>query len=75
MTKEQLAEKLDRLDPGATFTPSEDALARMFGVISLSYDSHEALQAITDFALEHRCTFSFHPQEGAVPSFQKDDVF
>jgi hypothetical protein len=75
MTREQLAEKLDRLDPGATFTVPEDVLAQMFGVISLSYESQQALQTITDFALQHRCTFSFHQQEGAVPSFQKDDVF
>ena len=75
MTRDQLAERLDGLDPGATFTIPEDALAQMFGVITLSYGSQQALQAITDFALQHRCTFSFHQQEGAVPSFQKDDVF
>jgi hypothetical protein len=75
MTREQLAETLDRLDPGATFTIPEDALAQMFGVTGLSYGSQQALQAIASFALQHRCTFSFHQQEGAVPSFQKDDVF
>jgi hypothetical protein len=75
MTREQLGETLDRLDPGATFTVPEDVLAQMFEVISLSYGSQQALQAIADFALRRRCTFSFHRQEGAVPSFQKDDVF
>ena len=75
MTRDQLAEKLDGLDPGATFTVPEGALAQMFGVINLSYESSQALQAITDFALQHRCTFSFHQHDGAVPSFQKDDVF
>jgi hypothetical protein len=75
MTREQLAENLDRLDPGATFTVPEDVLAPMFGVISLSYGSQQALQTISDFALQHRCTFAFHQQESAVPSFQKDDVF
>ena len=75
MTREQLGEALDRLDPGATFTVPEDGLAQMFGVISLSYKSQQALQAIASFALRHRCTFSFHQQEGAVPSFRKDDVF
>ena len=75
MTRDQLAEKLDHLDPGATFTVPEDLLALAFGVVTLSYDSHQALRTIADFALEHRCTFSFHQHEGAVPCFQKDDVF
>ena len=75
MTREQLAEHLDRLDPGATLTLPEDVLAQMFGVMGLSYGSQQALQDISDFALQHRCTFSFRQQEGAVPSFQKDDVF
>jgi hypothetical protein len=44
-------------------------------VVALSYNSHAALRHIADFALEHRCTFSLHEREGAVPCFQKDDVF
>jgi hypothetical protein len=75
MNKEDLAQKLDHLDPGATLTVPEDALASMFGEVTLSYDSNEALRRISDFALEHRCTFSFHEQGGAVPCFRKDDVF
>ncbi len=75
MIKEDLAQKLDNMDPGATLTVPEDVLARMFGEIALSYSSQEALRRIADFALEHRCTFSFHEHDGAVPSFQKDDVF
>jgi hypothetical protein len=75
MTKEDLAQKLDQMDPGATLAVAEDLLARMFGEVTLSYASQDALGRIADFALEHRCTFSFHEREGAVPCFQKDDVF
>ncbi|MBJ6125016.1 hypothetical protein [Microvirga splendida] len=75
MTKEDLAQKLDNLDPGTTLTVPEDALAHMFGEVTLSYESQGPLRRIADFALEHRCTFSFHEHEGAVPCFQKDDVF
>jgi hypothetical protein len=75
MTRDQLSKKLDHLDPGASLSISEEVLARMFGEVALSYHSHGALRRITDFALEHRCTFSFYQREGAVPCFQKDDVF
>jgi len=75
MTKEDLAQRLDHMDPGATLTVPEDVLAQMFGEVTLSYDFQEALRRIADFALEHRCTFSFHEHEGAVPGFKKDDVF
>jgi hypothetical protein len=75
MTKEDLAQKLDHLDPGTTITVPEDVLAQMFGEVTLSYESQDSLRRIADFALEHRCTFSLHEQEGAVPCFRKDDVF
>jgi hypothetical protein len=75
MTREELAEKLDRLDPGGSLTVPEDALAQMFGAVTLTYGSQDELKAIADFALEHRCSFSFHQQEGAAPCFEKDDVF
>jgi hypothetical protein len=75
MTKEQLAEKLDRLDPGGSLTVPQDVLAQMFGSVTLSYDSQQTLRTIADFALEHRCTFSFHQHEGAVPCFEKEDIF
>jgi hypothetical protein len=75
MNRELLAEKLDRLDPGGILTVPEDELAHMFGAVALSYGSQQALRTITDFALEHRCTFSFHQHEGAVPCFEKDDIF
>jgi hypothetical protein len=75
MTRDQLAEKLDHLDPGAVFTIPEKLLASIFNQALLSYGSYEALRHIAEFALEHRCTFSFHEHEGAIPTFQKDDVF
>ena len=75
MTRDELAEKLDGLDPGGSLTVPEDALAQMFGAVTLSYGSQDELRAIADFALEHRCTFSFHQKEGAAPRFEKDDVF
>ena len=75
MTKEDLAHKLDHLDPGATLAVPEDVLAHMFDEVTLSYESQEALRRIAEFALGHRCTFSFHEHEGAAPCFEKDDVF
>lgn len=75
MTKTQLAEKLDHMDPGASLTIPVDVLAPIFGEITLSYDAHEALRHIAAFALEHRCTFSLHEHEHALPCFHKDDVF
>jgi hypothetical protein len=75
MTRDELAEKLNHLDPGAVFAIPEGLLASVFDQALLSYDSHEALRYIADFALEHRCTFSFHEHGGTGPFFQKDDVF
>jgi len=75
VTRDQLSEKLDHLDPGATLTVPEEVLARIFDVAALSYNAHDALRRVADFALEHSCTFSFHEREGAIPCFQKDDIF
>ncbi|WP_230532779.1 hypothetical protein [Microvirga roseola] len=75
MTRDQLAENLDHLDPGASLSVDEDDLARMFGTETLSYADQDILKAISAFALDHRCTFSYHQAEGGIPCFQKDDVF
>ena len=75
MTKEDLAAKLDRLDPGASLTVPEEVLAPMFGVITLSHESQSALRDIINFALEHRCTFTLQEHEGTAPLFLKDDIF
>ncbi|MXQ12140.1 hypothetical protein [Microvirga makkahensis] len=75
MTRDELAEKLDRLDPGASLKVPEEVLVQIFDVATLSYNSPQILRSISDFALEHRCTFSFHQHEGAIPCFEKEDTF
>jgi hypothetical protein len=74
MTRGELAGKLHRLDPGASLVVGEDVLARIFNVVTLSQASHEALKSISDFALEHDCTFTFDRQVGAAPCFEKNDI-
>jgi len=69
MTREELASKLDHLDPGATLSVTEAVLAALFGDGRLS---KEALAMIEAFALDHRCTFSV---ERGTPTFEKDDIF
>ena len=69
MTKTELADKLDHLDPGATLTVEQGVLASLFGAGTLS---NEAVAVIEAFALEHRCNFAY---EHGQPSFEKDDIF
>ena len=69
MTKTELADKLDRLDPGATLTVEQGVLASLFGAGTLS---KEAIAVIETFALEHRCIFAY---EHGKSSFEKDDIF
>ena len=69
MTREELASKLDHLDPGATLSVPETVLAALFGEGRLS---KEALAMIEAFALDHRCTFSV---EQGTPTFEKGDIF
>ncbi len=69
MTKTELADKLDRLDPEATLTVEQGVLASLFGAGTLT---KEAVAVIEAFALEHRCIFAY---EHGKPSFEKDDVF
>ena len=71
MTKDELADKLNHLDQGATLTVKESVLASLFGDGVLS---KEAVATIEAFALEHRCTFSYERGHG-MPTFEKDDVF
>ena len=71
MTKAELAERLNHLDPGSTLEVEAQTLAEMFGAGALTQEIVEAVEA---FALDHRCTFSYavsrHP-----PTFEKDDIF
>jgi hypothetical protein len=71
MSRDELASKLDHLDPGATPSVPESVLAALFGDGRLS---KEALAMIEAFALEHRCTFSVEHGRG-TPTFEKDDIF
>jgi hypothetical protein len=72
MTKNELSERLRHLDPGATCTVDEAELARMFDAEALTRD---AVAMIEFFALEHRCTFSYHERGVTSPCFEKDDIF
>lgn len=72
MTRDQRSERLARLDPGASLTVEESALAPLFGAEQLTAD---VIQAIEAFALEHRCRFSLPDHDRAIPCFEKDDLF
>ncbi len=71
MTKDELADKLNHLEPGATLTVKETELAPLFGDGRLS---KEAVAVIEAFALDHRCTFAYERGTG-MPTFEKDDIF
>ena len=71
MTKNELADKLNHLDPGATLAVPRGVLAALFGAGALT---KEAAAAIEAFALDHRCTFSCEHGAG-MPTFEKDDIF
>ena len=72
MTKDELAERLDHLDPGATLTVKESVLASLYGDGTLS---KEAVAMIEAFALEHRCIFAYEKHGQGTPTFEKDDIF
>ena len=70
MSKDELADRLNHLDPGATLTVKETVLATLFGDGLLS---KAAIAAVEAFALDHRCTFAY--EHGSTPTFEKDDIF
>jgi hypothetical protein len=72
MTKQELAEKLNQLDPGASTQVKADVLAEMFGASSLTQEIIEAIEA---FALERRCTFAYDVSGRHPPIFEKDDIY
>jgi len=72
MTRDELADKLHHLDPGATLTIEPGVLAAAFGSETLTPSIIEAIEA---FALEHRCTFTPDAAGGHHPVFEKDDVY
>ena len=72
MTREDLADRLNHLDPGAGICFEKSDLEALFGGSSLS---NEVLKVIEDFALEHRCTFLCQEHGRDLPRFEKDDVY
>ena len=72
MQKHELGERLRHLDPGSTCTVEAEQLARIFGAETLT---REVVETIEAFAMEHRCTFSYHEHGLTSPCFEKDDVF
>ena len=72
MTRDELADRLHHLDPGATLSIEPGVLAEAFKSRSLTQDLIEAIEA---FALEHRCTFTPDAAGGHHPVFEKDDLF
>jgi len=72
MTRDELADRLHHLDPGATLSVEPGVLAEAFGFGSFTQNVIEAIEA---FALEHRCTFTPDAQGGHIPTFEKDDVY
>ena len=71
MTKQELAEKLEHLDPGATLKVDEGLLRAAFAETAAS----DVVAAVETFAMEHRCSFSPRDKAEGCPCFEKDDVF
>src|SRR5687767_8046170 len=72
MTKDELADRLNHLDPGSTTQVEAADLAKMFGASTLTQEIIEAVEA---FAVERRCSFSHDVSGRHPPTFEKDDVF
>jgi hypothetical protein len=72
MTKDELAEKLDHLDPGASLALDRRLLARMFGADDMT---DEVASEIESFAERHRCSFAPQGHDEEHPEFVKNDVF
>jgi hypothetical protein len=70
--KLELAEKLDRLDPGSFLPISPTLLEEVFGS---GRPIEVLMQAVEQFAEAHQCTFSYHGHFEVRPEFTKDDVF
>jgi hypothetical protein len=72
MTRDELAEKLDYLDPGASLALDRRLLAQMFGAELLTDALTSEIEA---FAERHRCTFAQQGHDEEHPEFVKNDVF
>jgi hypothetical protein len=71
MTRQELAHKLDHLDPGAALKIDRGVLRAAFADTSAT-DLTGVLEA---FAAEHRCSFSPPDERESCGCFEKDDVF
>jgi hypothetical protein len=72
MTRAELAEKLEHLDPGASLPLDRQLLAQMFGAEGIT---DEVASEIEAFAEQHRCTFAQQGHDEEHPEFVKNDVF
>ena len=71
MNRQELAEKLDHLDPGAALKVDRAVLTAAFADAS----ARDLIGVLEAFAAEHRCTFSPPDQRESCGCFEKDDVF
>jgi hypothetical protein len=72
MTRNELAVRLDHLDPGGSLSVDAQQLAKAFGAGALS---DEVIRAAEAFAEQHRCTLVRDEHDRQPPQFVKDDVF
>ncbi len=72
MTREELAAKLDHLDPGGCLEIEARQLAELFGVGALT---NEIVHEAEVFAERHRCSLICDEHDRRRPQFVKDDVF
>ena len=71
MTKQELAQKLEHLDPGAALKIDQGVLRAAFADTS----AKDLSRVLEGFALEHRCSFSPPDERESCGCFEKDDVF
>jgi hypothetical protein len=71
MTRQELAQKLDHLDPGAALKVDRAVLRAAFADAS----AKDMIGVLEAFAAEHRCTFSPPDERENCGCFEKDDVF
>lgn len=71
MTRQEIAQKLDHLDPGAALKVDRAVLRAAFAEAS----ARDMIGVLEAFAAEHRCTFSPPHERESCGCFEKDDVF
>lgn len=70
MTRDQLGQSLDQLDPGGRLTIDRALLAEILGA-----PEDACGPAAERFAEQHGCTFADDEEDGEGPHFVKNDVF